>query len=382
MFARTGFLIVCILGMFLSSCSETYFPEPDSEGGWRKNSEPEFIRDLGLDTGGLDDFGAYNFKVGFFSSVIVIKDGWVIKEWYAHPREKPSRAYVASIGKTFALACFGIAVKDAAEGSLEEQIARTEKLYDKRWLIKGFPLSDPQKKDITFEQVFRHTAGFVPEDLADRDYWNDYYSWVVGHDPKSPQTQNLFYSPGYPQEYSRYERWGDHQGVYSSIGFAHIGLVLEQLYGVPAHDFLWNRLLKPIGFSGIDYYRPPAPPLIKWFTGGGLQMTAMDLARFAYFMMHNGRWKGEQLLPGDWVQSLVSKPYYQNLRSNIDGYFGRQYPADMFRMYGSGGNFVFVIPSLDLIVVRTGRIPNFFMERLERDFLRRLFNMIPAYRTS
>lgn len=383
MIFRTNFLIVCILAILLTSCSETYFPEPESKGGWRKNFTKEFISSLGLDPKGVGEFGAYNLAVEATSSAIVIKDGWVIGEWYAHPGEQDKNIYVASIGKSFALACFGIAVKDVAEGKRKVPLGRAAKLYDERWLKVGFPLSDSRKESITFEQVFQHTAGFGPEGLKEdsgRDQWRNYISWVVGHEPEWPQTQKLFYSPGKPKEYPRHERWGDHEGAYSSLGFAHIGLVLEQIYAEPVHDLLWDRLLQPIGFSDIEYYHPPSPPSIKWFTGGGLKMRPVDLARFAYFMMHNGSWKGEQLLPEAWVQSFVSQPYYQNLRSNVDGYFGKRYPADMYRMYGSGGNFVFIVPSLDLIVMRTGRLHNFFLDKLEHDFLRRAFNMIPAYR--
>ena len=36
-------------------------------------------------------------------------------------------------------------------------------LYDERWLPQGFPLSDARKADITFDQVFRHASGMVPE---------------------------------------------------------------------------------------------------------------------------------------------------------------------------------------------------------------------------
>lgn len=375
-------IIVCVSSLL--SCSESYFPEPETKGGWRKNFDPDFIRDLGLDPKGVRQFGAYNLRVDGTTSAIVIKDGWVIGEWYHHLGEESKKVYVASVGKSFTISCFGIVVKDSMEGRLPFSITRHSKLYDKRWLKSGFPLSDPRKQNITFERVLRHTAGFGPETLASengRDRWKNYESWVVGHDPEWVQTQNLYYPPGNPKAYKDHERWGVHEGTYSSIGFAHIGLVLQRLYAQPAHDFLWTRLLKPIGFSDIGYYHPPNPPSIMWFTGGGLEIKPLDLARFAYLTLHKGAWDGEQILPEEWIDSFITTPYYQNLRSNVDGYLGKRYPPDMYRMYGSGGNFVFVIPSLDMIVIRTGRMHNFFLERLEHDFLRRAFNMIPAYRT-
>lgn len=379
---RPASLMIVWLTLVLSSCSETYFPEPESEGGWRKNIDPKFLISHDLNPKGVSNFLAYNVNTKA-SSAIVIKDGWVVGEWYPKNSSKGERKYVASIGKSIALACFGIVVKDGNEGRLPIKLTRSSKLYDKRWIEDGYPLSDPRKKDITFEQVFKHTAGFAAEGTVKRevrDLQADYSAWVVGHDSRYPQTRDLAYSPGRPEEYTEPEQWGEHLGLYSSVGFAHLGLVFSNLYEMSAADFLWDRLLKKIGFSGIDFYRPPSPPEIKWFSGGGLEMTTRDLARFGYLMMHDGNWKGEQILPEGWVESFVKTPEYPNLRSNVDGYLNDQFPEDFYRMFGSGGNFVFVVPSLDLIAIRTGRSDNFFLRRMEHDLVRRVFDMHLSYR--
>lgn len=376
-------VVVLIASLFLGACSDTYFPEPEKNGGWRKNTDPDFLISLSMNPRGLNNFLAYNLRSKTATSALVIKDGWVVGEWYKRPHFRDQKIYVASVGKSFTIACFGIAVKDGAESKLPVAINRSSHLYDPRWLKAGYPLSDPRKQEITFDQVFRHTAGFASEavtDCSERYECVDYVPWVFGHDPLWPVTAQLAYPPGHPETLPEPERWGDHLAIYSSLGFAHIGFVLQQLYGMPAHDFLWKRLLQPIGFSGIDFHLPPDPPSLKWFSGGGLKMTTRDLGRFAYFMMHDGTWNGRRLLPRGWVQSFVSTPYYPNLKSNVDGYFGERYPKDLYRMFGSGGNFVFIVPSEDLIVITTGFTNNFFLERLERDLVRRVFDMLIEYR--
>ncbi len=385
MSVRTALLMAFMALSVLTSCSETYFPEPESEDGWRKNTDPDFLISLDLNPKGVSNFLAYNLQVEDSTSAIVIKDGWVVGEWYAKKKKisKDEKLYVASIGKSIALACFGIAVKDGDDGEIQVKINRSSRLYDKRWMAEGFPLSDPRKKDITFEQVFSHTAGFTSEGKVNRegrDQQADYRAWVVGHDPRYPETRELAYSPGQPEEYAEPEQWGEQLGLYSSLGFAHLSLVFNQLYGMPAADFLWYRLLKNIGFSGIEFHNPPAPPDVKWFSGGGLKMTTRDLGRFAYLMLHDGSWKGEQILPKGWVPSFVTTPNYPNLRSNVDGYLHEGFPEDLYRMYGSGGNFVFIVPSLNLIAIRTGHLDNFFLDRLQRDLIRRVFDMHLSYR--
>lgn len=394
-FGRAGLVIWAItMG---SALANDYYPPPESRGGWRKNTEPQFIRSRGLDPGNVKAFGDYNLSIANQShikdydyhehnGVLVIKDGWVVGEWYRRPDGAAYMNYLSSIGKSFALACFGIAELDGARGAIDTVIGRDSRLYDRRWLQTGFPLSDERKQEITFEQVFRHTSGICPEQTAQgrllengRDRWTNYDAWVVGHEKRWWQTRKLYFDPGQVLQFEGRERWGSHEGAYSSVAFAHIGLVIRDLYGVPAHQFLWDRLLEPLGFSGIGYHKPPQPPDIMWFTAGGLTMTTRDLGRFAYLLLRDGRWEDHRLLPEGWVESFTASPYYQNLRSNVDGYFGRGYPPGMFRLFGSGGNFVFVVPELDLIAIRTGRTANSLMKILQRDFLRRVFLMIPGY---
>ena len=117
-------LIIAWLMLVLSSCSETYFPEPESEGGWRRNTDRKFLISHDLNPKGVSNFLAYNLELKGATSAIVIKDGWVVGEWYRKGYSKDDKLYVASIGKSIALACFGIAVKDGTEGKLPVEITR------------------------------------------------------------------------------------------------------------------------------------------------------------------------------------------------------------------------------------------------------------------
>ena len=386
--ALAAILIGFLPSLAITAFADQYFPESDLAEGWRKNTDPAFLQSLGLDLGGVEGFGGYNLSVpsSEITGALVIKDGWIVGEWYSDPDGATHKHYLASIGKTFALTCFGIVVKDSREGKIDYAIDRSAHVYDPRWLEAGFPLTDERKRDITFDHIFRHTSGLCPQQTADgkvvergRNQWTDYVSWVVGHDKSWPETSELYFNPGSPEEYSGRERWGTQLGAYSSVGFAHLGLVITDIYAIPAHEFLWSRLLAPLGFSGIEYHNPPDEPDIKWFTAGGIKITLRDFARFAYFLLTKGRWKDRQIVPAGWIESLTSTPFYPNLRSNVDGYFGELYPEDIFWMFGSGGNFAVVVPSYNLIALRTGRVDNFFIKLLERDFLRRTFLMIPDY---
>ena len=255
-------------------------------------------------------------------------------------------------------------------------------MYDPRWLPEGFPLTDPRKAEITFEQVFRHTSGICPErdnkgaELErGRNQWTDYTDWITGHDPKWPVIGKLVFTPGHPEQWAGRETWGMVTGGYSSVAFGHLGLVFSNIYGQPAHEFLWERLLRPLGFGGIEFHAPPNDSL-QWFSAGGLRVSPTDYARFAWFLLNDGRWQGEQLVPADWIPHFRREALYPNILSNADGYFGDQYPADMFRIAGSGLNWAFIVPSQRLIALRVARGNNETWDEVEREFLRRLFEAV------
>ncbi|MDA2925504.1 serine hydrolase, partial [Acidobacteria bacterium AH-259-L09] len=347
-------------------------------------------RSLGMDPARLEEFGRYNLSIpnsnwlpyAKYKGIIVIKNGWIIGEWYNVPEARDFKTYLSSNGKAFAMAAFGILADDSRRGKINTRIGLDSFVYDQRWLPEGFPLSDPLKKNITFRQIFDHTSGLCPERTASgenveqgRNRWTDYGDWVVGQDDRWPQTKELYFTPGHPEEYPGRATWGHHAGAYSSVGFCHVGLVLKNIYHIPAREFLWQRLLHPLGFSGIDFHAPPGED-IQWFSAGGLRMNPREYARFAYLLLRDGRWKQDQIVPASWVQQFRASPKYPNIRSNVDGYFGDQYPKDMFRIAGSGINLAFMIPSVDLIALRTGRANNSMWNEVEQAFLKKLFTSV------
>lgn len=366
-----------------------YFPPPETFGGWRKDLSPEFVESLGLDHQALQKLGWYSQRaarnspwVGYdyhhHIATIVIKNGWIVGEWYSQPETRHFQQYLASNGKSFAYVLFGILVKDGREGRARAVVTEESKVYDPIWLKRGFPLSDPRKAEMTFEHIFRHTSGLMPEQTGDdqkvevgRNFWSDFGQWVTGHDPKWPQTGKLFFAPGHPEEYEHSELWGKHRGAYSSIGFAHLGLMFRHAFGHTPAAVLWDRLLEPIGISGVSYHFPP-PGEQRWMTSGGLCLTARDYARFAYLILRKGRWQERQIVDSQWIDRTFASPWYQNMRSNVDGYFGKEYPADMLRIFGSGGNLAFIIPSQDLIVLRCARTENMVAEAMEPSILERM----------
>jgi CubicO group peptidase (beta-lactamase class C family) len=96
--------------------------------------------------------------------------------------------------------------------------------------------------------------------------------------------------------------------------------------------------------------------------------TARDWARFGLLHAQDGVWDGERLLPAGWV-AFVSRPTPQSPRGSYGAHWWLNagdpgapetrpfpsLPADLFFASGYEGQFVVVIPSHDLVVVRLGQ---------------------------
>jgi CubicO group peptidase (beta-lactamase class C family) len=136
----------------------------------------------------------------------------------------------------------------------------------------------------------------------------------------------------------------------------------------------WTELFDPLQIRGAVWERDGAGT----FVGSSyLYMRPVDLARIGYLYMHDGVWNGRRLLPEGWVKySLSVIPAYYNRKTvsvseradNPAAYWYRNVgnpglgiekpwpgaPDDAFAALGHWGKGMWVIPSLDMVVVRLG----------------------------
>ncbi len=91
--------------------------------------------------------------------------------------------------------------------------------------------------------------------------------------------------------------------------------------------------------------------------------TLRDYARFGLLYLQNGKWEGEQILPQGWVR------YTKMVASGSKGEYGSSFwlnanekmpntPTDALMCKGHDGQFIIILPSDQLVIVRTGYSPN------------------------
>ena len=143
---------------------------------------------------------------------------------------------------------------------------------------------------------------------------------------------------------------------YNGGGTAVLAGLLEKGVGMPLPDYARTRLFAPLEI--LDW---------EWLTDfrgrplafAGLRMRPHDLARIGQLMLQHGRWNGKQIVPAAWVDA--------SLQPHIDTGDGLQYGDQWWHgktralgheqawtaAFGNGGQRLFVVPGLALVVVVT-----------------------------
>jgi CubicO group peptidase (beta-lactamase class C family) len=163
------------------------------------------------------------------------------------------------------------------------------------------------------------------------------------------------------------------QWEYSSGNSVELMRVLRVIYGDDYALMPWKQLFEPLGITSAVWETDTAGNFVA---SSYLYATPRDLARLGYLYLKDGIWRGQRILPEGWV-NYTAQPAAALLRDGVpvdpkEGIGGPHWwsnapipskgikssepaiPADAFAAEGHWGQAIYVVPSLDLVVVRVG----------------------------
>lgn len=137
-----------------------------------------------------------------------------------------------------------------------------------------------------------------------------------------------------------------------------VSYLIRKKLGNDAEYYAFPRreLFNPIGMRSVIF----EPDASGTFVGSSYLYASMrDYARFGLLYLNKGNWIGNQVLPRTWIE-YSTKPangsggkYGSFFWLNQSGAYPNV-PRDMYFCDGHDGQFIYIIPSLQLVVVRTG----------------------------
>ena len=157
--------------------------------------------------------------------------------------------------------------------------------------------------------------------------------------------------------------WTAPGGGYSySSPAPHIAsMVLRRVTGMELKDYIDERLAKPMGWGPWGYCLHRGDYTMPHANGAGsTAIHATDALRFAYCLLHQGKWGERQLVPADYI-ALCNQaspfnphtPFTLMFEQNSDGHVIGA-PRDAFFKSGAGGFGIFIVPSLDTVIYKMG----------------------------
>ncbi len=341
---------------------QSYFPPPQSQGGWRWLDTPNDVQTVaGMDAHKLDQlFELQGFLFGSHSyGIAIIRHGRLVREHYTFMGLATTRFDIWSCTKSFTGTAWGLLLDDSRNGRLPhgQNVDLDSPAYS--FLPEGQPLSDPRKEAITIRHLLTMTSGIPGEAMG-----------VYGV-PTATGDGPFEHAIG--RCANRYGRWVDKLEAepgtkwdYSDPAMAHLSLIFAHIAGQEMHDYMQARIFDPIGIEQASWDVLGGNGSIGPHTNAhiGLHISARELARFGYLALHQGTWNGQQLIPKWWLglatqsSQEMNPEYGYTFWVNSQGTHWPGLPHDMFALEGYNCNRCYVIPSLDLVVVRIGSGPS------------------------
>ncbi len=291
--------------------------------------------EVGLDPNGLNAALDY-LEESNTQGVAMIKDGFLVAERYLGGFTDETRHESFSVAKSFSGGLVGIAIEQGLLSGVDEKVCQ---FYDE-WDCAD--PNDPRSR-ITLRHVMTLSTGLE---------WNEAF---MGPTPDPFLMAISPSSPGYVLAKPSIAEPGT-LFSFSTGDPALLTGVLESVTGRTAFEFARENIFEPIGVPDIQWSSDPAG---QTTTYAGIQATVREFAAYGYLYLQGGRWGQQQIVPEAWVDlstntgpSLV--PWYGYLwHVNLPERLGDpNLPTDGYFAQGLFGQYIFVLPSQALVIVR------------------------------
>lgn len=260
-------------------------------------------------------------------AIVVIRNGYIVGEWYAQGWNQDTRQTGYSIAKSFTSALVGVAIDQGHIASVNDSVSN--------WVPSW---TDPAHSVVSVRDLLAMHSGLHWDFVSDyiiMPTQRNQSAWAI--------SQDMDAAPG--------NRW-----VYNNMGVQVLSETLKQATGRQPHWFA-VPLGKTIGMWNASWMRDRAGNTLTYQS---VIASAREFAKFGYLFLRQGHWDGQQPVPASWVAestqpSQTLNPFYGYLWwLNTGGLDMPDVPADAFYAAGLGEKRIYVIPSQDLLVVRLG----------------------------
>ena len=275
-------------------------------------------------------------------SILVYHKGALRLEeyFYGYDRDRPHQ--MRSLTKSVISLLAGAAV--------DRKLLRADEPVLARLGYAAFANPDPRKSRVTLTDLLSNQSGFACND----------------HDGASPGNEvKLYETPDWVKAFVDLPMVADPGtvGLYCSGGMITTGRIIERSAGRPLPDFAQATLFGPLGIERSNWRWNFTLDRSQRSEFSQIYLRPRDMLKLGILIQQRGVWDGRRVLSAAWIDAAVAR------QSRVDdsdyglGIWHRWYRVptaasdgriDTIMLSGNGGQKVYLVPSLDLIVVFTG----------------------------
>lgn len=279
------------------------------------------------------------------TGIVIIKNGKLLLEEYFNNANRQTLHDTRSVGKSFASALTGIAIRDQYLKSENQPLSDF-------YSLKEFQNFSAIKETISIKDLLTMSSAFEGSDMDEDSPGNE--------EKMYPADNWVKFTLDLPA--SSIKANGK-QWDYFTAGVVLLGDILNRSVPGGLEKYAHQKLMIPLG---IKNYKWGYTPQRVVNTAGGLQMNALDFARFGQLYKNNGVWNKKQVIPADWAsKSLSHQIQIPQTEQEFYGYLfwnktftvnGNTY--ETYYCSGNGGNKIFIFKNQPFVIVITSTAYN------------------------
>jgi CubicO group peptidase (beta-lactamase class C family) len=270
-------------------------------------------------------------------SLLVIKNGYLIAEDYFNEGSADQKDRLQSVTKSFTSALVGIALEQGCLLSVDQK------------MLDFFPevtseITDPRKEQIMLRNMLEMRAGY-PNEEDDPALWDGLLS---GHYPPLIEAFPLVSDPG-----TRFH--------YSNLTSNWLGIIVDRACGMNLKSYAEEHLFSPLEVKAGEWGQDAEGHNNGC---GDLHLTARDAAKFGLLYLNDGVYKGNQVVPADWVHDSlqtysVNEAFVKKVGHFRDIGYGYQWWSatagehHVNFAWGHGGQLIVLVDEFDMVIVTT-----------------------------
>lgn len=261
-------------------------------------------------------------------SLVVSRNGEVVLERYFRGARASSPANIKSASKSVLSALVGIAI----ERKFLPGVTTSIEGWFPEWLG---PRTGDEKRKITIEDLLTMRSGLESTSIHNYGAWVQSPNWV-----RYVLQRPMRAAPGGGM-------------IYRTGNYHLLSAILTKATGKSTWAFANEALGKPLGFRFAPW---PQDPQGIYFGGNEMLMTPRQMLAFGEMVLRRGVAGGQQVVPASWIDASFVPRGRSDWSGQLYGYgwWMRELGGHtVYYAWGYGGQFIFLVPGLNMVVVTT-----------------------------